>query len=218
MRLKQFQDCECDTTIDIDACGVSRVDREAQEDDETDWSRRATGSTSASNANSDTKTDCVLKSMMFNPLKRSLSPFCSPSSFTSTTDIIEPVCVAIFAPRGSKISALLRSPLMTWRSTLRSKGLPEHRGGRGYGDVTGRVDGSVPSSILKAFVAAIDSYSIADCSSHGSGFGGGLESAGTGLEDMLWDESAGASSGTICAAGRELSGLSGTGFLAMRYF
>ena len=220
IRLKKFEDCECDTTIDSDVPSESKNDSEAErddEDDDTDQDRRRGGSGRTSNATSDSKIDRARKSMMFNPLRRSLSPFCSSSSSSSMIDILEPVCVAIFAPRGSKISAALRSPLMTWRSVLHSKGLPEHRGGRGEGDVSGGDEGSVPSSVLKAFVATIDSYSIADCSSHGSGFGAGLESAGTGLEDMIWDESTGASSGTIWAAGRELCGLPGTGFLAMRY-
>jgi hypothetical protein len=223
MRLKEFQDCECDATTGIDASSISEDESEADDDDADDdddinVGRRGVGSGRARNTTSDSKMDHVRKSMMFNPLKRSLSPFCSPSSSRSTTDILEPVCIGIFAPRGSKISAALRSPLMTWRSALRSKGLPEHRGGRSKVDVSEGETGSVPSSVLKAFVAAIDSYSIADCSSHGSGFGVGPESAGTGLEDMIWDESTGSTSGTVCAAGRELSGLPGTGFLAMRYF
>jgi hypothetical protein len=221
IRLNEFQDCECDTTADIDASNTLQHDSEAEEDgddDDTNVGRRGGGSRRVKNTTSVTQIDRVRKSMMFNPLKRSLSPFCSPSSSSSNINIFEPVCVAIFAPRGSKISAALGSPLLTWRSTLRSKGLPEHRGGRGEVYASEREAGSVPSSVLKAFIAAIDSYSIADCSSNGSGLKVSTDSAVTGMEDMIWDESTGATSSTVCAAGRELSGLPGTGFLAMRYY
>jgi hypothetical protein len=224
IRVNEFRDCECDTTADIDASNTSQHESEAEEDDndddddDTNVGRRGGGSRRVKNTTSVTQIDRVRKSMMFNPLKRSLSPFCSPSSSSSTINIFEPVCVAIFAPRGSKISAALGSPLLTWRSTLRSKGLPEHRGRRGEVDVSEGEAGFVPSSVLKAFIAAIDSYSIADCSSNGSGFGVSTDSAVTGMEDMIWDESTVATSSTVCAAGRKLSGLPGTGFLAMRYF
>lgn len=202
----------------------------------------------------------IRQSMMFNPLRHSLSPFCPDLTLTSQSSVptpviapcptptalspgfsysIEPTCIAIFAPTGSKVSAALTSALVTWRAALRSQDIPHHRGGGGSKtvDSSGGVairsqgstrivgdkkekeeNGSIPLGILRAFIAAMDMYSIADSTSRGIGLSLGLSrDTSGGLGDIIYDESIAVPATTIvAAAAANVSGIPGTGFLAMR--
>ena len=170
---------------------------------------------------------------------------------------IDPTCIGIFAPIGSKVSAALTNALVTWRACLRSKNIPEHRGGggsivlgksisnRGYGSKKTSIDkkneekrkaeneerdegkeeegkeedGLIPLGILRAYVTAIDTYSLANCTSQGLNLSlrsNGDISSGLGLENMIFDESIPVSSLTMIAAASMLTGLPGMGFLVMR--
>jgi hypothetical protein len=241
LRLKQFdqseeegEETEKDSTYDNESDFKERDDDD--DDDITD------DRTSNSRKNNASKTEENLrKAMMFNPLKRSLPQFCNRNTNTNKNNnekksnnknYVEPQCIAFFVPTGSRAGAALGTALSSWRATLRSIGVPEHRGGGvkqndfnfnnnnkvKYEDNVD--DGSVPSGILRAFVTAIDSWSIAeDESGQGSlGFGSGDSSTGRfGLQNTVYDESIPISSDTILEAAKSLSNILGTGFLAMRY-
>jgi hypothetical protein len=199
----------------------------------------------SSRRNNDNSMNSMHETMMFNPLKRSLTSLCynshssdkkitksnasKPSNPNPNPEPSEPHYLAFFASSGSKSSAALSSALVTWRTALRSQGIPEHRGGgtmrTQYGqngtNNSSDCDGCIPLSILKAFVTVIDAWSIAgDVSGVGLGAGeslGGLGKAFTasGLGDMVYDESIPVSSEALLGAS-SISSIPGTGFLAMR--
>ena len=217
-------------------------EEEEEEEDESKYKKKTNKYTVTDNT-----AESIRKSMMFNPLKRSLSPFCTTSTSTSLQDTssssstlsaysLEPECIAIFAPIGSRVSAALSSALVSWRATLRAQDKPEHRGGgggrgsaatatatataKGKNNSNSEYDGSLPIGILRAFIAAIDTYSIADCTGQGSGLSFGLNrdrDISGGLRDMIFDESIAVTANMIQPAAMKLCGLPGTGFLAMRY-
>jgi hypothetical protein len=242
-RLKQFnQSEEEEETNDKDSIHRDEIDlKEADDDDDTNDDR--TNNSRRNNASS--AEEDLRKAMMFNPLKRSLSLFCNRNTNKNSnknnsenegnnSSYKEPQCIAFFVPTGSRASAALGTALPTWRATLRSIGIPEHRGGGvkqndfNFNNINklkkyeGNVnDGSVPSGILRALITAIDCWSIAeDESGPGSlGFGLGDSSSGRfGLQNTVYDESIPVSSDSVLEAAKSLSNILGTGFLAMRYF
>jgi hypothetical protein len=158
----------------------------------------------------------IEKSLTFNPLKFSLSPLCSPSSGCRLDDVIEPQCVAIFVQNGSKLAAMTSSALMTWRHTLESLDIPQHKG-EGKVQSLGGEDNSgfIPSSILKAYVSAIGTCALSSTSSQSSHFSD--EETKYSMTSTSCSENISLSARTVLAAGTSLSGLPGTGFLAMRY-
>ena len=91
---------------------------------------------------------------------------------------------------------------------------------KGKNNSNSEYDGSLPIGILRAFIAAIDTYSIADCTGQGLGLSFGLNrdrDISGGLRDMIFDESIPVTANMIQPAAMKLCGLPGTGFLAMRY-
>lgn len=158
----------------------------------------------------------IEKSMMFNPLKFSLSPLCSPSSGCRLDDVIEPECLAIFVQNGSKLAAMTSSALMTWRHTLESLDIPQHKGEGKVQSLGGRdCSGLIPSSILKSYVSAIGTCALSSTSSQSSQFSDG--DIKYSMTSMSCSENIPLSASTVLAAGTSQSGLPGTGFLAMRY-
>ena len=158
----------------------------------------------------------IEKSMMFNPLKVSLSPLCSQSSGCRLDDVIEPQCVAMYVQNGSKLVAMTSSALITWRHTLESLDIPQHKG-EGKVQSLGWKDysGLIPSSILKAYVSAIGTCALSSTSSQNSHFS--TEDTKYSMTSMSCNENVPLSARTVLAAGTSKSGLPGTGFLAMRY-
>ena len=171
--------------------------------------------------------------MMFNPLKRALSNLC-------TDDQTGSQCIALFAPMGTRISAAISTALISWRAALRSQDIPEHRGQGNKRTTTSSattitgtspnrgiesVEGSVPMGILRAFVTALDTWSIApaDTSGPGATWGLGGESrpvstAQISMDDLLYEENIPVSSATLLAAAKQSTqgGVPASGFLAMR--
>lgn len=168
----------------------------------------------------------IVESMTFNPLKHSLSPLCSPSSGCASHDIIEPQYLAIFVQNGSQLAAMMSSALATWRQTLRSLSIPHHKGedSKGQGlSQTGRgrnMDGLIPSSIFRAYVAAIGTCAMAMAmtmtDSSSSSYHFSREETKYDTNSMSSSENIPLSARTILAAGTSLSALPGTGFLSMR--
>jgi hypothetical protein len=158
----------------------------------------------------------VENSLLFNPLKVSLSPLCSPSSGCRFDDVIEPQCLALFVQNGSKLAAMTSSALMTWRHTLESLDIPQHKGEGKVQSLGGRdYSGLIPSSILKAYVSAIGTCALSSTSSQSSHFSD--EETKYSICSVACSENVPLSARTVLAAGTSLSGLPGTGFLAMRY-
>jgi hypothetical protein len=247
LRLKQFnqseeEEEEEEEKSDKDSMHGDESDfKEADDDNDDDTNDNRTNNSRKNNASN--AEENLRKAMMFNPLKRSLSLFCNRNTNKNlnknnienernNSSYKEPHCIAFFVPTGSRASAALGTALPTWRATLRSIGVPEHRGGgvkqndfnfnninklKKYEDVD---DGSVPSGILRALITAIDCWSIAeDESGPGSlGFGSGDSSNGRfGLQNTVYDESIPVSSDSVLKAAKTLSNILGTGFLSMRY-
>ena len=244
IRLKKFRDDEGEemrALIEVEKVNESPLkmksktkEEDDEEDDDDEEEEKDTRYETKKNKYSlpDSTADHIRASMMFNPLKRSLSPFCTTHSSSYQ---IEPECIAIFAPIGSRVSSALSSALVTWRAALQAQGVPEHKGAgrrptngntpskahtlssQGADGDEGESDGSLPLGILRAFVTAIDTYSVADTTGQGSSLSFGLSREGSkGLEDLIFDESIPVSSGTIIAAAAGLRGVPGTGFLSMR--
>lgn len=166
----------------------------------------------------------IVESIMFNPLKHALSPLCGPSSGCTSDDIIEPEYSAIFVQNGSQLAGMMRCSLVTWRHTLRSLNIPQHKGEEGQEGKdkglshTGRnVDGLIPSSILKAYVAAIGTCAMTMTDSSPSSSHFSREETKYDTNSMSSYEHIPLSAGTVLAAGTSLSALPGTGFLSMRY-
>lgn len=158
----------------------------------------------------------IEKSIRFNPLKFSLSPLCNPSSGCRLDDVIEPQCLATFVQNGSKLAAMTSSALITWRHTLESLDIPQHKGeGKVQSLGGGDYNGLIPSSILKAYVSAIGTCALSSTSSQSSHFS--KEGAKYSMNSMSCSENTLSSARTVVAAGTSISGLPGTGFLAMRY-
>ena len=174
--------------------------------------------------------------LMFNPLKRALSNLC-------TDDQTGSQCIALFAPMGTRISAAISTALISWRAALRSQDIPEHRGqgvkratttssatsitatGTSPNRGIESVEGAVPVGILRAFVTALDTWSIApaDTSGPGATWGLGGESrpvstAQTSMDDLLYEENIPVSSATLLTAAKQSTqdGVPASGFLAMR--
>ena len=194
------------------------------------------------------------RAMMFNPLQRAMSNLCvgpvnssgsgsgsgSGSNSGSGSDSGSgSQCIALFAPMGTRVFAAISTALVSWRRALRAQDVPEHRGGAGKrprggpGGPEGTPEGGLPVGILRAFVIALDAWSIApaDISGPGSmlgmGLGGSTGSSGLrltssgqmGMDDLVYDESVPVSCATIlgaAAAAVARGGLPGSGFLAMR--
>ena len=80
-------------------------------------------------------------------------------------------------------------------------------------------DGMIPLGILRAFVTAIDMYSLGNCTSQGLNLSVRSRretTSGFELENILFDENIPVSSLTLIAAASMLNGLPGNGFLVMR--
>lgn len=218
-RLKTSQElCSSEGTVsesDNNSEGSYGEEKSSQQYRDT---RERSRPTSAEDASSSNKR--VTDSRTYNPLQQSLSPFCLPSS--NSSDVIEPTYLGIFAPTGSKLSAALSSCLISWRAALQSLDIPVHRGNsrstREKDSALG-CDGAVPSSMILAFISAIDANSLADCLSQGTGFGssGDSEGDGKGFRSVLHDESIPVSANAMLAAAADEHGFPGTGFLSMRY-
>jgi hypothetical protein len=158
----------------------------------------------------------IEKSMMFNPLKLSLSPLCSPSSGCRLDDVIEPQCLAMYVQNGSKLAAMTSSALLAWRHTLESLDIPQHKGEGKVQSLAGRdYSGLIPSSILKAYVSAIGTCALSSTSSQSSHFSD--EETKYSMTCIACGENISLSARTVLAAGTSQSGLPGTGFLTMRY-
>ena len=159
----------------------------------------------------------VEESTTINPLKHSLSPLCSPSLGCSSDDVIEPQYLAIFVKNGSKVASMLSCALMTWRHALRSHDIPQHKGeGKDQSRSGSDYEGLIPTSILKAYVAAIGTCALTDSSNSQSNQFSNEETKFS-MNSMSSNENFPISARTVLAAGACRSGLPGLGFLAMRY-
>ena len=166
----------------------------------------------------------IIESMMFNPLKYSLSPLCGPSSGCTSDDIIEPQYLAIFVQNGSQLAGMMSCALVTWRHTLRSLNIPQHKGehkgeegkGKGLSHNGRNMDGLIPSSILKAYVAAIGTCAMTTTDSSSSSNHFSREETKYDTNSISSSENIPLSARTVLAAGTSLSALPGTGFLSMR--